>query len=299
MNPACRSVVGGTFGVLATATVAASAAFACHPASSVELSYAQGPPGMTIWVEANGFDPGRAVEVRWDVEAGSLLGSQVAGEASQATGRAQVRMAVEIPSAAAVRAEPYNIVAVQPGADGTRSRAVKRFTVTDPPAAPVPPPEPTIRSDATRVPAAPVDRTAPVLPGTRASAAPVNAAPAVAVPSSAPLADRTAGSDPASPTPSGAAAGAPSAGLAAAPSAPGLTGVAPVAGATALPTAPAADALWSAVDSSRSPGLLDAPITTSQGGAPAGAALLAAGVVALAGVALVAARRRLAVATRS
>lgn len=287
-----RTVAGGAFGVLTAATVAASAAYACHPTSYIELNVAQGQPGAVVRVEGTGFEPGRALDVRWNANDGRTLGSSPV-RAVDMTGSPQAMLRVTIPADAAPSSKPYVLVAIQTLDDGTVNRAVKTFTVTAPAAA-----------GPLSVATSPEPSEMTLAPSTAAPVAPVGAPVPASQPAPEPAPEGVQTSAPA------ALASAPAAlvpaGAAVAPEARPATeaaSVAPVPATASLSperaAAPASDDLWSAVGPERASGLLDAPAAASQDASvPVGAILVGFGILAMAGVALSAGRSRLALASR-
>jgi hypothetical protein len=287
-----RTIAGSAFGALAAATVAASAAYACHPTQQVELSTFQALPSQTVRVEANGFDPGTTLQIRWGDRTTAHTVLTTATVMAVEVNRPQVRVDVRVPAGVAPGAG-YTISALQEPQNNTR-QVTKAFEVLPAvvPGDQAPNPLP---GSADPVP----DRPAPVRPGDVSAVGTVSQpTPMAVVP--APAAARTEAA-PAS-TPAVQADGQVAAPAAAvedrrtpATDAPGQPSVLPVG----APAAPAAESLWSGLDAASVPALLDASAPPSQqGSAAVGMLLLGFGVATLAGIGFALGQRRLALATR-
>lgn len=287
MNRLQRVVVTGAFGGLAAATVAASGAFACSPTAAVKvldandvlLSPAVVRPGEQVNLSLNNFlDPTKTeeagaglVSVYWVDAAGnkSLLDSH-AGPA--------FRMSMTVPASLKSSPDKYYVIGEQLRPDGTKKTELQTVWIGESRAVPtVVPPAATpaeVEARTVRAPAAPRAQ--------ERTAAPV-AAPSAPAAAAAPAA---AGVVQTAPAPA-AAVQQP----ATAPAVPVVNGPA-VRTDEALPSAD----LWSGLNPDSTPSLLDgaAPAQRSST-SPVGAVLLGGGLIALAGVALAATRRRLAV----
>lgn len=294
-----RATAGGGFGVLAMAAVAGSVAFACTPGGIVQSNGSttlNALQGDMVPVEAKRFADHTTgnhaygpVRFTWNSKDGAQLASLSAPTSSeQSTTTRGVTFSVwaaniTIPADAALGQN--FIVASQTKANGdlyltgSMQVYVQARAVVDPSSPQGPAVTPAV-VNAQPVFAAPGQVPSNPSNGPVAQATNPAVAPAVAATPTAP------GSPVANPTPTPASAAQPAASVA--------------DSATPVP-APTANELWSGL-STPSAALLDAPASASTGsGLPAGAALLAMGVVALAGTATVTGRRRLAIAkaTRS
>ena len=304
MKASHRTFVGGAFGALAAAGVAASGAYACHSIWQVQFSVAgdQVPRGTLVRAEGTGFNEGQTMRVHIGnrQDPGPVVATGVAKlELDPSTGkdRPVARAEVTIPASTALG--DY-IVYVLPNEATTFDGAGKRtFTITKAPGEPagdggdqvVGGGGDQVVGGGGRVDEAAGDDKAG-LPGggsrtDRDRAAPP--APEAGVPGS-----------PAVPAPTPApAAGASATG----PGGPDGSGAAAVRLPAPIPSsrsgAPAAGDLWTAMEAEASPSLLDAGAPASErSSTPVGAILLGFGGVALVGVALAAGRRRLAVVRR-
>ena len=311
-----RAVVGGGFGVLAMAGVAGSGAFACTAQAPITgaggVTTVVATAGATVTVEAKGFAidaPGNNVQYAgygkpvftWNAIDGPVLA--VAAEPTWVTtvsgGVNTTRpvwiLDVQVPADVLPRELPYGIVGSQTNAHGALyvTGNLPVFITGPATAAPVAPvvapvvakpqtgPSTTPNGAPSSTPTPQATATAPT--GAPASARPAqpNATAAVQVPTASP--------SPAAPS---SAVGVPRATASGAQTPGG-----PVDPTKPAPVPPSQE-LWSGLNGSTSAlALLDAPApATSGSGFPAGAVLLGTGLLALAGTAALAGRRRLAIA---
>jgi len=323
-----RTFVGGAFGALAAAGVAASGAYACHSIWQVQFSVAgdQVPRGTLVRAEGTGFNEGQTMRVHIGnrQDPGPVVATGVAKlELDPSTGkdRPVARAEVTIPASTALG--DY-IVYVLPNEATTFDGAGKRtFTITKAPGEPagdggdqvvggggdqvvggggdqvvggggdqvVGGGGEQLVGGGGRVDEAAGDDKAG-LPGGGSRTDRDRAAP--------PAPEAGVPGSPAVPAPTPApAAGASATG----PGGPDGSGAAAVRLPAPIPSsrsgAPAAGDLWTAMEAEASPSLLDAGAPASErSSTPVGAILLGFGGVALVGVALAAGRRRLAVVRR-
>lgn len=315
MRSVHRVVVGGGFGLLAMAGVASSVAFACTSQARLTIpspdstqipnaTEAMARPGETITVESRGFVEAKGNHVgygpavfTWNGLDGMVLGTAsgpievVLSSGSTAT---TWRTQITIPSVATPSTDPYLIMGSQKKADGsyyvTGSLPVyvlgeipQQPKPNQPVVPPVTPSDPAVTAEPTVTPPVAGEVAAPAQPAPALQTGGPASSPAAVRQPSAPVTDAVV----------------PASRPVAGPTAP-AAGRAPAAAADPtkpLPI-PAPNEIWSGIDSGVSAtALLDAPVPTSSGGGvPAGAVLLGLGVVALAGTAAVAGRRRLALA---
>jgi hypothetical protein len=293
-----RTIVGGAFGVATAATVAASAAYACHPTAQLVLSAAEGKPGTFVEVQGNGFDPGTFMEVHWGTKnaADRLLGSDLVRAVDTSPSREpQARVKIKIPDDAPLDTVMFIAVSQNPARTNTGQQA-RSFHVTGARAT-----TDTTRTTATTAPPSTLGTTATTARTvqTGLGSEPVRrdgtAAPSPAFEGALSAIEGGTGGAPAAGSPSGAvgADGLP------VPSA-SSNGSAGTPGASRLGTAePAADDLWSALGAEPRSGLTDVAAPAGrERTSPMGVVLLGFGVATLAGIGLTGARRRLAPARR-
>jgi len=296
-----KVVVTGAFGALGGAAIAGSGAFACTATANITVKDAGGTsaaavvrPGQQVDVAIKNFyDPAVAgpelgagsVQVAWQTEAG-VTTPMVSSPGPSFT--VQLSIPAEV-----VAGSRYYLVAQQFGADGTLlgrdSKPV--FIAGTTPKAAVPAEPVNAPAVSTENPAPNNQAVAPQAPSAATRNAP-SAAPSAPGPATAPRASSPA-------VVSAPVAVAP--GVVATPAQPATPAVptAVVLPAPAAQALPAPADLWSGLDAGRSPSLLEATAPASQSSSfPVGGVLLGGGVVALAGVAVAATRRRLALARR-
>jgi hypothetical protein len=271
--------------VFATVILAGSAAWACSPARGAAISSQpqSGLAGTQVSISGAEFaaaSTGKSgvVEIRWNGVGGTLLAETAGPDFSQT---------ITIPN---VAANVYTINAIQRDLEGNIiANAATAFAVTTP-GAPAPS-APTASTPADPAPTAPAPAPAP----TQAAPAPsAQAAPAVSTaapaPAPAPTQSRTAAPapKPAAPAAATPAPAAPAPAAAPTEAASPEPAAAPVAAepVTAVPSdATASGDLWRGFESTgslRGPGLAGDPASAGSGaGSWIGAALLAAGTIAL------------------
>ncbi len=310
MNALHRKVAAGAFGGLATATAIGGIAFACSAVPSVQVT----SPGTTNSVPT--VRPGEVVDVRvgtlvdgvpviltWDTPETATAPHSVAPIPSAAplVGPSFV-VTIAIPDTAqpTVGNNPSYIIATQrdPQGEILSNPAVKVYVAggVNVPNTPVPnAPVPNAPVPNTPVPNTPVPNTPGVAPAPETST--VTPTPAGTSAPTAPRAGSTAAAPSVTPQNGTAPAASPAAVTATPAATPAGTPASPltIGAPVAQPLAPTSD-LWSGLNAGSTPSLLDvAPVERSNGNLPVGGILLGSGLLALAGVALVAGRRTLAV----
>lgn len=287
-----RIVATGAVGGLAAVTVAASGAFACTAQASLSVGGGSPfvEPGQQVNLQVRNFPQSTdaaEIEITWWDVAG-VQDTQVLARAAAPSFASGTT--ITVPSTMVRNASGYHVVATYTNTVSNKVEASAMQTVfaRPAPASAVQNPSAVTPDDNSPIPATPVET---------AINQPVAATPAVN--ESTPVAASPAARNGATPT---AAAGAPRTNAAApatastpvAPAADAQTTAAPAAALPKLRPVPAPAELWSGLDASKAPSLLDAPAPSSQSSTPVGGILAGSGILALAGAALVASRRRLA-----
>lgn len=290
-----KKVVTGAFSGLAIAAAAGSAAYACTAQPAIDLTDGLGTsrganntvrPNEVLTVNLSTMENGLPIEVFWNDPA---LAKQVS--VAKGVGPA-FKASFKIPGDARVTSDPFHLVAVQTDAAGkVVSRPMQQVFVD---------------------PSAPRTATGTTTPTGGGAATPQNGTPpapqaGTAAPTSggstAPSASRASGARTAAPAAAAVAAPAAQAAVAAAEqqqqavAGPAAPVPALPAESTALSGLPTPSDLWSGLAATTSPSLLDAtaPAAPSRGIPAGGILLLGVGALAMAGAAIEASRRRVAV----